>query len=128
MLSAAAGRNGVKLDSNAGDLIFLNNWAIMHARGAYVDAEDAADEATRRHLLRLWLRNSELGWDVPTSMRGPWETVFGHTDEGYISADREQTPQLKYAVVPESTYKPARYATGSAAFVIEDSDGESDEE
>lgn len=131
VLSAAAQRNGVELDTKPGDLVFINNWAVMHARSAYEDADTAAGvaSATRRHLLRLWLRNSELGWAIPTSMSAPWEAAFGYTDEGYISGDHEQlAAQLKYAVVPESKYKPARYTTGSAAFVIEDSGSESESE
>ncbi|BBK38749.1 hypothetical protein STAQ_38270 [Allostella sp. ATCC 35155] len=43
------------LDMNfeAGDIQFLNNRVIMHARTAY---EDHPDVAKRRHLLRMWLR------------------------------------------------------------------------
>ncbi len=46
------------LDMNfeEGDIQFLNNRAIMHAR---TDYEDHADVARRRHLLRLWLRVPE---------------------------------------------------------------------
>jgi hypothetical protein len=125
-VSAVAKKNSLELDTEPGDLVFINNWAVLHSRSAY---EDADGDATRRHLLRLWLRNSELGWKIPESMRAPWETAFGYTDEGYISGDHEQiATRLKYAVVPESKYRPARYTTGSAAFAILDSDSESEED
>lgn len=128
-VSAIAERNSVELDTKSGDLVFINNWAVLHSRSAYEDADGdtVTGNATRRHLLRLWLRNSELGWKIPESMRAPWETAFGYTDEGYISGEHEQViARLKYAVVPESKYKPARYTTGSAAFAIVDSDSESE--
>lgn len=129
VVSSIAERNKVQLDTNSGDLIFINNWAVMHSRSAYEDAEVSTDGdvVARRHLLRLWLRNSELGWKIPESMRAPWETAFGYTDEGYVSGDYRQVfAQLRYDVVPEPDYKPARYTTGSAAFTISESDDESD--
>ena len=36
----------------AGDMLFVNNYQIMHARSAF---EDHEDPALRRHLMRLWL-------------------------------------------------------------------------
>ena len=129
VVSAVAEKNSVQLETNPGDLVFVNNWAILHSRSAYEDADTitGTNNATRRHLLRLWLRNAELGWKIPESMRAPWETAFGYTDEGYMSGDHKHiVAQFKYAVVPKVNYKPARYTTGSAAFAIIDSDSESD--
>ncbi|HWJ60797.1 MAG TPA: TauD/TfdA family dioxygenase [Acidimicrobiales bacterium] len=42
----------VEMDFRPGDIQWLNNARILHAREAYTDAEDPAE---RRHLLRLWL-------------------------------------------------------------------------
>ena len=49
-----ASRPGVHLDMNfqEGDIQFLNNRTILHARTDYVDHPDPAQ---KRHLLRLWL-------------------------------------------------------------------------
>jgi len=30
----------------------------------------------RRHLLRLWSRNEELGWDTPEALKGLWEQLY----------------------------------------------------
>lgn len=51
---AVAADPAVHLDMwlQPGDMQFLSNHTIAHARTAY---EDAADPAARRHLLRLWL-------------------------------------------------------------------------
>lgn len=53
-LNDVASRPGVYLDMNfqPGDIQFLNNRFIFHAR---MDYEDYADPALKRHLLRLWL-------------------------------------------------------------------------
>ncbi len=51
---------GMALDMSfrAGDMQFLNNALILHARSAY---EDAPDPRQRRHLLRLWLNRVATG-------------------------------------------------------------------
>ena len=33
-----------------------------------------------RHLLRLWLRDKELGWEIPALLKGVWDGVFGGMD------------------------------------------------
>ena len=43
----------IEMDFRPGDVQLLNNAKILHAREAYVDD---TDPASRRHLLRLWLR------------------------------------------------------------------------
>ncbi|HRW40476.1 MAG TPA: TauD/TfdA family dioxygenase, partial [Microthrixaceae bacterium] len=42
----------VEMDFRPGDIQWINNGRVLHAREAYDDAEDPAE---RRHLLRLWL-------------------------------------------------------------------------
>lgn len=47
-----------------GDIQFLSNEHVLHARTAY---KDHAPPAPRRHLMRLWLATpeSEGGWKLP---------------------------------------------------------------
>jgi hypothetical protein len=54
MMSALAGDPELRLDMNfmPGDIQFLHNHTILHARSAY---EDWPDVERKRHLLRLWL-------------------------------------------------------------------------
>jgi hypothetical protein len=42
----------VEMDFQPGDVQWINNGRVLHAREAYMDADDLAE---RRHLLRLWL-------------------------------------------------------------------------
>ncbi|OAA65652.1 taurine catabolism dioxygenase family protein [Niveomyces insectorum RCEF 264] len=130
VVSAVAQKNSKPVDTKPGDMVFINNWALVHARSAYTDPAEETGTCdttpnTRRHLVRLWLRNAELGWKVPESLRAPWESAFGYTDEGYVSGDYQAiAAQLKYAVVPELDYTPPKYTTGSAAFAIDESDSD----
>lgn len=49
---AASDDRRVVFRQEAGDLIWMNNWTILHKRRAFTDHPDPA---SRRHILRLWL-------------------------------------------------------------------------
>ncbi|EQL02350.1 taurine catabolism dioxygenase TauD [Ophiocordyceps sinensis CO18] len=103
----------LRLKLEAGDLLFVNNWALLHRRDAYQDGD-----LTSRHMVRLWLRNTQLGWSIPTDLLTPWLAAYGE----------QSRPKMRlYPLQPMSTYVVPRYTTGSAAFVVEDTD-ESDTE
>jgi len=51
---------GIELDSQVGDIQFVNNYAILHSRDKF---EDSAEN--NRHLLRLGIRDPENAWNVP---------------------------------------------------------------
>lgn len=141
-LSEVATEHRIRLDTQPGDLVFINNWALLHARSSYKDSD--LETGPRRHLVRLWLRNSKLGWDIPAGMRVQWEAAFGPNgmgdldDAAHISGKigsgawrggRTSRAQRNYPVVPAPEYKVPKYTSGSAAFVIEDSgDSSSDAE
>jgi Taurine catabolism dioxygenase TauD, TfdA family len=55
----------VDLDFEPGDIQLLHNHVVLHSRSAY---EDWPDPACKRHLLRLWLRDS-AGRPLPPSVR-----------------------------------------------------------
>ena len=96
----------------AGDMVFINNLALLHARDSYVDPE----QGPGRHLVRLWLRNPKLAWHIPQGMRVPWEAAFGPDGQGHPSMEK------KYSIFPTPEYKPPRYTAGSAAFILDDDD------
>ena len=101
-LTASAHRNQIAVNLQKGDMLFLNNLAIVHCRDKYEDAED-----TSRHLVRLWLHNSELGWDIPSSMKVPWKAAF------------EADVKKVFNYEPAKEYTRPEFTAGSAAFVIE---------
>lgn len=105
-VSDVARQTELKLDLRRGDMLFFNNWALLHRRDPYED-----DAASSRHLVRLWLRNSKLGWSVPPQMKVPWSAAFERPDS-----------QKLYPIVPLPVYKVPKYSAGSAAFVIEDNE------
>ncbi|KAF8536098.1 hypothetical protein BDD12DRAFT_781852 [Trichophaea hybrida] len=62
--------NSISMDLQKGDIQYINNLSIFHARDAYIDSEE-----NKRYLLRLWLRDQENGWMIPEKLRkGPGKT------------------------------------------------------
>lgn len=110
-VNVAAQKHQVRLDSRPGDLVYLNNWGLLHAREAYQDDKDKS-----RHLVRLWLRNGDLGWPIPASMRPPWESAFGEA--------AKLVPNRLYPLAPMPEYMESKYTNGTAAFVPDDDEAE----
>jgi hypothetical protein len=112
LLSKLATKHEHRLDMEQGDMVFINNLALLHRREAYADPKDGLG----RHLVRLWLRNSKLAWRIPDSMKTPWEAAFGPHGNGFPDLARS------YVVEPPLEYIPSTYTAGSAAFILEDSE------
>lgn len=72
-----------KFEFQTGDIQFLNNFSILHAREEFRRAEGGE---TRRHLLRLVLKDEELGWAIPPIMQEAVHQMFEHDaeDEKFI--------------------------------------------
>ncbi|KAL2195124.1 hypothetical protein P885DRAFT_41188 [Corynascus similis CBS 632.67] len=112
VLSALATKHRYCLDLKLGDIVFINNLSLLHARDPYVDPS----EGPGRHLVRLWLRNPKLAWTIPHAMRAPWEAAFGPNGNGFPGLEK------RYPVQPSLVYKSPKYTAGSAAFLLEDSE------
>ncbi|KAI1434405.1 TfdA family taurine catabolism dioxygenase TauD [Xylaria sp. CBS 124048] len=61
----------VNTDFQKGDIQYINNLAIFHARDGFTDTPER-----RRHLLRLWLRDSEHAWETPGPLEWQWERLY----------------------------------------------------
>ncbi|CAN9244080.1 unnamed protein product [Alternaria alternata] len=62
-----------KVDRQEGDIQLFHNLSIMHARAEY---HGAADFASTRHVLRMFLRDPRNAWDKPTSCRKSFDDPF----------------------------------------------------
>lgn len=67
----------IQLDHRTGDILFVNNLALLRARNAFVDSADKA-----RHILRLGLRDPRNRWELPKNFGG---VDFGdELSEGFL--------------------------------------------
>ncbi|KAK0509209.1 hypothetical protein JMJ35_008580 [Cladonia borealis] len=69
-------KHSLKVDMRSGDMCFVNNLAIMHSRSAFED-----DEPHTRYVLRVWLNNPDLGWQMPPRLQLFWDRTFAPLDE-----------------------------------------------
>ncbi|KAI1738278.1 TfdA family taurine catabolism dioxygenase TauD [Xylaria scruposa] len=61
----------VNTDFQKGDIQYINNLAVFHARDGFTDTPEK-----RRHLLRLWLRDPENAWESPKVLDWRWDQLY----------------------------------------------------
>ncbi|KAJ2936625.1 hypothetical protein H1R20_g468, partial [Candolleomyces eurysporus] len=64
------------LNFQKGDIQYINNLSIFHARDAFTDTTEK-----KRHLLRLWLRNEDLAWKLPQPLEEGWQALYQSATE-----------------------------------------------
>ncbi|KAF8419300.1 hypothetical protein EV426DRAFT_615762 [Tirmania nivea] len=62
----------------AGDIVFINNRAVLHARSSYVD--HSPDPASKRQATRLVIRDAEYGWAIPKVLEPRFKGIYGSTE------------------------------------------------
>ncbi|KAJ5682388.1 hypothetical protein N7462_005553 [Penicillium macrosclerotiorum] len=72
-----AEKYSASLDFQKGDVQYVNNLSIFHARNGFRDQQGQ----DRRHLLRLWLRDPENAWQTPEPLQHRWDTVYKDVTE-----------------------------------------------
>ncbi|KAL7628687.1 hypothetical protein AAE478_000202 [Parahypoxylon ruwenzoriense] len=63
----------LEIQTQAGDMHFINNLAVLHRREGFVDGEAPRE---KRHLVRMRLRSSRLGWEIPDDLKQEWHDAF----------------------------------------------------
>lgn len=75
-----AKRFATKLHRRRGDVQFVNNLSILHARSAYGNP----GERSSRHLLRMFLRDPAFAWEKPASFQSNFDDPFAPGREQHI--------------------------------------------
>lgn len=73
MVEAIARAVQLEIQTQAGDMHFINNFTVLHRREGFVDG---AASQERRHLVRMRLRSSDLGWSIPKELKRDWQDAF----------------------------------------------------
>ena len=58
--------HGFQLDTRVGDIVYVNNLSIMHARSAFLDEPK---DGRHRHILRQWLKDRKSSWSIAASLK-----------------------------------------------------------
>jgi hypothetical protein len=77
VLEEIATRNQIVVDTQPGDLLFINNHGVLHSRDAFVDAPEAP-----RYLVRMWLKNLELAWKLPRALQEGNARIYEENELG----------------------------------------------
>ncbi|KAH8891471.1 Clavaminate synthase-like protein [Thozetella sp. PMI_491] len=72
-IEAIARATELHIRTQAGDLHFINNLAILHRREGFVDGQSPTE---KRHLVRSRLRSSKYGWSIPDGLKPDWSEAF----------------------------------------------------
>lgn len=81
ILSRICREQSIKLNLIAGDILFVNNLSILHARDAY---QDRPDLGKSRLLFSMMLRDNHLALQKPACFREAGDNVFGRSPEKQI--------------------------------------------
>ncbi|KAJ5612642.1 hypothetical protein N7510_005836 [Penicillium lagena] len=71
-----AEKHSASLGFQKGDVQYINNLSIFHARNGFRD-----EPGKERYLLRLWLRDPENAWATPEPLQHRWDTVYKDVTE-----------------------------------------------
>ena len=72
-VEAIAQATRMEIQTQAGDIHFINNLAVLHRREAFVNGHGPKE---KRHLVRMRLRSSEFGWEIPADLQREWFNAF----------------------------------------------------
>ncbi|RMJ01463.1 hypothetical protein CDV36_015793 [Fusarium kuroshium] len=72
-IEAIAKAAQLEIGTQAGDIHFINNLAVLHRREGFVNGEAPRE---RRHLVRMRLRDDDFGWELPADLRQEWSAAF----------------------------------------------------
>lgn len=72
-IEAIARATEFQFSTQEGDLHFINNLSVLHRRDGFVDGV-SADQ--KRHLVRMRLRSSTLGYTIPQALDREWSDAF----------------------------------------------------
>jgi hypothetical protein len=63
-VQSAARENQFTITMEPGDMVFINNHALLHSRDAFED-----NKANSRHVVRMWIKKPSMAWDLPFPLR-----------------------------------------------------------
>ncbi|KAF2116777.1 hypothetical protein BDV96DRAFT_490595 [Lophiotrema nucula] len=84
-VQALAAKYGTKLTRQAGDIQYINNLGVLHARDAYEGAK--AGVPSTRHTLRMFLKDDRRAWAKPESYRARFDNPFQKRKEEFTIVD-----------------------------------------
>lgn len=70
-------KNAITIPTGKGDLLFVNDMALMHARHGF----DEEGNYLKRHIVKMYLRDPEKDWPIPPAMEEERARIYGPNRE-----------------------------------------------
>ena len=70
-----AEKNSMALPTKTGDILYLNNLSMLHAREPIEDQGTQGIES-QRHMLKMQLRDPRRMWRLPDNLTALWKPLF----------------------------------------------------
>ena len=72
-IEAIARATQLEIQTQAGDIHFINNLSVLHRRDGFVNGQLPTE---KRQLVRMRLRSAEHGWPIPAELQDEWHEAF----------------------------------------------------
>jgi hypothetical protein len=100
MLESTAQRFSHTLQREPGDVLFVNNLSVLHARDSFGNEKPmsaAANTSSKgtRHFLRLFVRDPERRWQKPQQLQADLDQVFAPERVQHIPVN-DTDPYLRF--------------------------------
>ena len=76
-------KNGFALPNEPGDIVYINNMAMIHGREAMNSSNGVktVQRLSKRHKMRLHLRDPQRAWKLPRQLQPVWDNIYGPNQE-----------------------------------------------
>ncbi|KAK3989621.1 hypothetical protein QBC44DRAFT_82598 [Cladorrhinum sp. PSN332] len=79
LVEQIAMENQIALHAEPGDLLFINNHAVLHSREAF---SDTPENPNPRYLVRMWLKNEDMAWKLPQGLQHGNSRIYDDNELG----------------------------------------------
>lgn len=79
------------LPMHLGDITFINNFGLLHSRDSFEDSQTKT-----RYLVRLWIKNEALAWELPQALEMGNRKTYDDTAEGIWNV--LPAPRVKFGI------------------------------
>lgn len=78
LIEEVASKVGLTFRFETGDIQYINNLGLLHARESFVNSDL---DGCRRHLLRVFLKDISMAWEVPEELKDAMDALYEHNLE-----------------------------------------------
>jgi hypothetical protein len=75
VIESLARESQLRIRIKPGDMVYVNNYAMLHSRESFEDSDEKI-----RHVVRMWLRNPATAWSLPRELAEGNRRVFEDMD------------------------------------------------